>query len=158
MGTNQELTTYRQMEVETSSPVELVIMLYDALVKDLKLVIAAIRVQDIEERVKQSNHGFHVLQELEVMLDFENGGSTAKELAGVYSYVRAKLMESQLKLNPAILERQIEFILQLRQAWQESVTTTTVSKPLAEIPAFPQAGGSLYGSMGEGAQSCSWSA
>jgi len=155
MGTNQELTTYRQMEVETSSPVELVIMLYDALVRDLKLVIAAIRVQDIEERVKQSNHGFDVLQELELMLDFENGGSTAKELARVYSYVRAKLMESQFKLDPAIVERQIEFVLQLREAWQQSVTPA--SAPATEVPAFFEGAGP-YANLGTEVQSCSWSA
>jgi flagellar protein FliS len=156
MGAMQEVTVYRQMEVETASPVELVIMLYDALVRDLKLVIAAIRVQDIEERVKQSNHGFDVLQELELMLDFENGGSTAKELARVYSYVRAKLMESQFKLDPAIVERQIEFILQLREAWQESVTP--VSGPATEIPAFFESVSNPYANLGTEAQSCSWSA
>ena len=70
----------------------------------------SIRDHDIEERVKHSNRALLALQELDLMLDFENGGETAKELARVYSYVRAKLIESQIKLNPAIVERQIEFI------------------------------------------------
>jgi flagellar protein FliS len=158
MGISQELAAYREMEVETKSPMELVIMLCDALVRDLKQVIVAIRAQDVQERVNQSNHAFQVLRELDLMLDFQNGGTTAKELAGVYSYVRGKLIESQIKLDPAILERQIEFMMQVRDAWQQSVTTmkqSAVAK--VEVPAFvPESG--PYANTGEPVQSCGWSA
>jgi flagellar protein FliS len=161
MGIAQELTTYRQTAVDTASPVELVIMLCDALVRDMKQVIAAIRNRDIDERVKQSNQVFLALQELELMLDFENGEDTAKELARVYSHVRAKLIEAQIKLDPMILERQIEFISQLRQAWQQCLITakqTAASNRASEIPASREDASFPYASMGVEAQSCSWSA
>lgn len=161
MGMTQELTAYRQMAVQTASPVELVIMLCDTLVRDLKRVIAAIRNQDIEERVKRSGHALLVLQELDLMLDFENGGATAKELARVYSYVRAKVIESQIKLNPAIVERQIEFILQVRQAWQQSANSVKQPaslSPASEVPASSEGASSRYAVMGAATQSGSWSA
>jgi flagellar secretion chaperone FliS len=161
MGMSQELT-YRQMAVETASPVELVIMLSDLLVKDLKQVAATIREHDIEERVKHSNRAFLALQELDLMLDFEHGGDTAKELARVYSYVRAKLIESQIKLNPAIVERQIEFIQQIRQAWQESVNSAKIAESSVAgefpVPAVAEGASSRYASLATDAQSCSWSA
>ena len=160
MGVSQELAVYRQMAVETASPVELVIMLSDALVRDLKQVAATIRTHEIEERVKHSNHALAVLQELDLMLDFERGGDTAKELARVYSYVRAKLIESQIKLNPAIVERQIEFIQQIRQAWQESANSAKLAEPRVaeEVPAAVEGASRRYASVGAEAQSCSWSA
>jgi flagellar protein FliS len=161
MGMSQELTTYRQTAVETASPVEMVIMLYDALVRDLKKVISAIRNRDIEERVKQSNNVLLALQELDLMLDFKNGEDTAKELARVYSYVRAKVIESQIKLDPMILERQIEFVVQLRQAWQQCLITTkqtAASSPTAGIPAPLEDAPYAYASLGVEVQSCSWSA
>jgi flagellar protein FliS len=160
MGMSQELATYQQMSVEIASPVELVIMLSDALVRDLKQVAATIREHDIEGRVKHSNHALSVLQELDLMLDFEHGGDTAKELARVYSYVRAKLIESQIKLSPAIVERQIEFIEQIRQAWQESANSVKLAAPRAmdEVPAAAEGGSSRYASVGAEVQSCSWSA
>ena len=86
--------------MQGASPVEVVIMLYDLLARDMKRVIAAIRAGDIQERVNQSNHAFQVLQELECSLDMDRGGSTAKDLSRFYSHVRAKLMEVQFKLNP----------------------------------------------------------
>ena len=75
---NRELTAYREADVQGASPVEVVIMLYDLLARDMKRVIAAIRAGDIQERVNQSNHAFQVLQELECSLDMDRGGSTAK--------------------------------------------------------------------------------
>jgi flagellar protein FliS len=148
-----EASAYRQTEVQTASPVEVVIMLYDTLVRDLNQVIAAVRIQDVEERVRQSNHAFSVLQQLDLMLDHENGGDTAKELARVYSYVRARVIESQIKLDPAILERQIEFILQVRDAWQSSVNT---SQQLG-VPASED-GRSYSAATGIDSHGCSWSA
>jgi flagellar protein FliS len=150
---SREATAYRQTEVQTASPVEVVIMLYDTLVRDLNQVIAAVRVQDVEERVRQSNHVFSVLQQLDLMLDHENGGDTAKELARVYSYVRARVIESQIKLDTAILERQIEFILQVREAWQSSVNASQMSV----VPASGD-GRSYSDATGKDSQSCSWSA
>jgi flagellar protein FliS len=160
MGMTQELATYRQMAVETASPVELVLMLLDTLVRDLEQIAAAIRVRDIEERVKQSNHAFLALQELELMLNFENGGDTAKELARVYSHVRAKVIESQIKLNPALVERQIKFIEQIRQAWQESANSAKLagSSVAGEVPAAAEGAAGRYAGIAAASQSCSWSA
>ena len=146
---SREATAYRQTVVQTASPIEVVIMLYDALVRDLNSVIAAVRIQDVEERVRQSNHAFSLLQQLDLMLDHENGGDTAKELARVYSHVRARIIESQIKLDPAILERQIEFILQVRDAWQTAQQSW--------VPASGD-GRAYSAANGQDSQSCSWSA
>jgi flagellar protein FliS len=160
MGMSQEVAAYCQTAVEASSPVELVIILCDSLVRDLKRAVAAIRAGDIEGRVRESNHAFLVLQELEVMLDFENGGETAKELARVYSHVRAKVMETQFKQDPAILERQIQLIQQIRDAWQNSVIALNQSAASSsgELPAFAPIAANPYAGSGEEAQSSSWSA
>ena len=131
--------------MQSASPVEVVIMLYDVLVRDMRRVIAAIRSGNIEDRVHQSNHAFDVLQQLECSLDLENGGSTAKDLSRFYSHVRAKVMEVQFRLNPAILEKQIEMVLELRQGWVDAMAVpewspmTRVSAP-GEAGAYPEAG------------------
>ncbi len=153
---NRELTAYREADVQGASPVEVVIMLYDVLARDMKRVIAAIRAGDIQDRVNQSNHAFQVLQELECSLDMDRGGSTAKDLSRFYSHVRAKLMEVQFKLNPSLLERQIEMVMELRRGWVEAMATPELT-PMAMAPvsagpgAYPEAG-----AMEE--PCCAWSA
>ncbi len=119
MGKN-ELEAYREAEIQGSSPVELVLMLSDVLVRDIGRVIAAIGCGDIEDRVHRSSHAFEVLQQLEGLLDMENGGSTAEDLSRIYAHIRAKVMEAQFRLEPAILQKQIEMISQLREGWAAS--------------------------------------
>ncbi len=145
--------------MQGTSPVELVIMLYDVLVRDMKRVIAAIQAGNIEDRVNHSNHAFEVLQELECLLDMENGGSTAKDLSRFYSHVRAKVMEVQFKLDPAILERQIEMVLELRQGWVQALALPSDTAIQAErIPVTAEfAAANPYAGVEE-AQCCGWSA
>ena len=153
---NRELTAYREADVQGASPVEVVIMLYDVLARDMKRVIAAIRAGDVQERVNQSNHAFRALQELECSLDMERGGSTARDLSRFYSHVRAKLMEVQFKLNPALLEKQIEMLMELRRGWVEAMATPGLT-PTAMVPAPADPG--LYPEAGiMEVQCCAWSA
>jgi flagellar secretion chaperone FliS len=155
---NRELAAYREADVQSASPVEVVIMLYDALVRDMKRVIAAIGRGDIEDRVSQSNHAFLVLQELECLLDMENGGSTAKDLSRFYSHVRAKVLEVQLKLDPAIVERQIGMLLELREGWVQAMGAAPEASSAAKmIPLAAQLAANPYGGVEEG-QCCGWSA
>jgi flagellar protein FliS len=154
---NRELTAYREANVQGASPVEVVIMLYDVLVRDLKKVIGAIRASDIQERVDQSNHAFQVLQELECLLDMERGGTTARDLSRFYSHVRAKLMEVQFKLDSAILQRQIEMVLDLRQGWVEAMGVPEAG-PMTGVPAAAEIGAYLEAGAMEEARYCGWSA
>jgi flagellin-specific chaperone FliS len=60
-----------------------------------------------------------VLQQLEGSLDMENGGEAAKHLSAFYSALRSKIFEAHLKASPEILKKQIEFVVDVRQAWQQ---------------------------------------
>jgi flagellar protein FliS len=158
MGKN-ELEAYREAEVRGASSVELVIMLCDVLSRDVQRVIAAIQAGKIEERVNESNHAFEVLQQLEALLDMEHGGNTANDLSRVYSHIRAKVMEAQFRLDPAILRKQIELILQLRQSWQRAMAAESIPlSPEEKTLAAAGAAGSRYGGMVEEVRCCGWSA
>jgi flagellar protein FliS len=159
MGNNRELTAYREATVQGTSPVELAIMLYDVLVRDMKRMIAAIEARNLEDRVNYSNHAFDVLRELECSLDMENGGSTARDLSRFYSHVRAKVMQVQFKLDPAILERQIGMVLELRQGWERVLALPSNTPSQAErIPVIAEFAATNPYAGAEEAQCCGWSA
>lgn len=157
MGKN-ELEAYREAEIQGSSPVELVLMLSDVLVRDIGRVIAAIGCGDIEDRVHRSSHAFEVLQQLEGLLDMENGGSTAEDLSRIYAHIRAKVMEAQFRLEPAILQKQIEMISQLREGWQRAAVTASTALSPRETRVSPERAANGYAGPIEEAQSFRWSA
>lgn len=105
--------------VQNARPAGLVIILFDMLVNDIRGAIAAIHTGNIEQRSAELKHGFLVLQQLEGSLDMENGGEAARNFAGFYSAVRASLFDAHMKASKEILERQIEMLLDVRQAWQQ---------------------------------------
>ena len=109
---------------ENASTAGLVMILFDLLINDLNNSIAAMEAQDIEKRTAELNHGFLVLQQLQSSVDMENGGEAAAHFSRFYSVIRCKMLEAQIKKDPAILRRQIELLLDVRQAWQQVSTPT----------------------------------
>jgi flagellar protein FliS len=105
--------------VQNASAAGLVIILFDLLVGDLERVIAAINQHDIERRSAELKHAFLVLQQLEGSLDMEGGGQAANNFSRFYSAVRSKLLEAHLKASADIVRRQIDLLLEVRQAWQQ---------------------------------------
>jgi flagellar secretion chaperone FliS len=119
MKKSQTELTYLRAAAQNATPAGLVIILYDLLVHDLEQALAAIAERDIERRTAEIKHAFVVLQQLEGSLDSENGGDSAKHLAAFYSALRCKILEAHVKVSSEILRRQIELVLDVRQAWQQ---------------------------------------
>lgn len=144
--------TYQRATVQSATTVGLVIALYDRLAADLGRAAAAIRKGDVETRCKELNHALLVLQHQDGLLDMKNGGETAQALASFHSWVRLRMLDAQVKLDPAILDKQIDIVLELRQAWDEveSRSQTPQSMPAAVVTG-------AYGSGGE-LGSSNWSA
>jgi len=110
---------YRRAATQHASVVGLVIALHDTLVGNIRRAAAAIERNDIQGRCDELVHGFKVLQQLESMLDMENGGQTALKIQRFYAHVRGQLLLAQFKLSPEILHRQIEIVIEVREAWQQ---------------------------------------
>jgi flagellar protein FliS len=123
MNRTETEKTYLRAAVQNATAVGLVIILFDMLIGDLKQVIAAIDEGNIEKRSTELKHAFLVLQQLEGSLDMESGGEAAKSFSRFYSAIRSKLLEAHIKISPEIFRRQIELLLDVRQAWQ------TIDKP-----------------------------
>ena len=110
---------YREAAVAGASPVRLVILLYEQAIEDLRRSLAAQKSGDIEARTREINHAILVLGHLEATLDKEQGGRVAQNLQTFYQQMRAGLTEAQVRQSPALLEKQISLLMEVRDAWQE---------------------------------------
>jgi flagellar protein FliS len=117
--TNTATLEYRRAATQQASVVGLVIALHDTLVGDLRRAAEAIERGDIATRCEQLIHGFKVLQQLEAMLDMNNGGEAAINIRRFYTHVRGQMLAAQFKLSPEILREQVRIVLEIRQAWQQ---------------------------------------
>ena len=110
---------YRRAATQQASVVGLVIALHDTLMGNLARAADAIDRGDIQGRCDQLVHGFKVIQHLEFMVDMENGGETAVKIRRFYAHVRKQMLAAQFKLSSAILRKQVEIVLEVREAWQQ---------------------------------------
>jgi flagellar secretion chaperone FliS len=159
MKKSQTELTYLRAAAQNATAVGLVIILYDLLLHDLEQAISAMADHDVERRTAEIKHSLLVLQQLEGSLDKEGGAEAAKIFSQFYSALRSKVFEAHLKASPEILRKQIELVLDVRQAWQQVdkpnlgptyvAAAPVVSRPGREpsLAAAAAAGGGDAGSM-----------
>ncbi len=131
MYQNTSLASYRQISLETAPPGDLVLMLYDGLVKFLSQARSGFELEDPLER-NQTIHNntlkaLDILNELTVTLDMEQGGQLAETLRDLYLYMRDRLQQSNVKKESAGIDEVIERITVVRDAWAQMLQEQQVS-------------------------------
>ena len=86
-------SAYRQMEVASASPGQLVVMVYDYLLVQLARVDIALDTKDVELRAVALGRASAAIAELVSGLDLERGGQLSRQLSGLYSFFLGELID-----------------------------------------------------------------
>ncbi len=119
MNANPNQLAYQEAAVRNAGTVDLVIMLYDILVRDLHAAIEAMDAGNIELRSAKLKHGFLALQQLEGTLNMDEGGELAINISRFYSMMRSQMMKAQMQQDAGILRELVQLIFSVREAWVE---------------------------------------
>lgn len=111
---------YQDSLLQGATPLECVILLYDRAIQDVRQGLAAMRGGNIERRATELGHALLVLQQLQGTLDFERGGSAARQFEQFYNLVRAKLLEAQMRGSPELLQEQVRYLSEVRDCWAQA--------------------------------------
>jgi len=111
---------YQDSAVRGATPMELVILLYDSAIEDMRRALTAMNKSDIEARGNEISHALIVLQQLQGTLDFERGGSAARQFEQFYNLVRAKLLEAQMRGSTELMQQQIRYMSEVRDCWAQA--------------------------------------
>lgn len=110
---------YRQISAAGVNPAGLVVKLYDAILEDLRRAANAITSRNVKERVARLNHALLIIAELDSVLDYERGGTVAKQLHGFYSVMRGLIVDANVRASREGVEMLIQHFMPLRQSWQK---------------------------------------
>jgi flagellar secretion chaperone FliS len=122
MNAKRNQLAYQEAAVRNASPIDLVIMLYDILARDLHAAIEAMHAGDIELRSAKLKHGFLALQQLEGSLNLDEGGELATNMSRFYSMLRGQMVKAQVRQDAAVLEELVRLLFSVREAWVELST------------------------------------
>ena len=110
---------YRQVEVQSRSPLELVVMLYDGALASLTEARAAAGRGDARARAASVSKALAIVCSLQESLNLADGGTVAAELDGLYSYATRRLLDVTLNQDVTALAEVHKLLDCLRAAWQE---------------------------------------
>jgi flagellar protein FliS len=111
---------YRESAVRGASPIGLIVILYDEIVRSLRKAQRAFEAGDIEARGRALTHAVEVIGYLQSILDFEKGGNVARELASFYNLMRGKLLEIHIAPSHEGLEIMAREFAKVGAAWQQA--------------------------------------
>ena len=127
----QNHAVYKEIGINTSQPLKLVIMLYDGAITFLKKSIEYAENKDIKNKNIYANKALDIINELNHYLNMEEGGEVAQNLRSLYLFMARHLMKSNWDNHLQGLNEVIQLLANLREAWQDIYQNSSDSKQTA---------------------------
>jgi flagellar protein FliS len=125
------IDSYRQTEIQSRSPLELVVMLYDGALRFTADAREAMVRRDIRTRQQNLSRALAIVSELQSTLDMDTGGEVAEHLDKLYGYIRDRLIEASARQDLQPLDDARRVLSTLREGWlaisRASANATTTS-------------------------------
>ncbi len=110
-------TYYQGTKVNTASPAELTLMLYEGAIKFCNIAILGFENGDYEKVNNNILKVQKIITEFRATLDFKF--ATEKDLDVVYEYIQSLLVQANVKKDQESLEKALEQIREMRDLWKE---------------------------------------
>lgn len=113
---------YYQTHVQSRSPLELVVMLYDGALRFLTQAADAMDRGDMAAKAVALDRAFAILAELQSTLNVRDGGDVARQLDALYAHMHDRLVEANIQRASAPIRDVMKLLQPLRDAWSQVAT------------------------------------
>lgn len=118
------IAAYKQVDfdaaVQGSDPHQLIVLLFDAADASLDKAREQIESRDILGKTASLNKATEIILDgLVASLNVEQGGELAEKLKALYLYMVGRLIDANVKLDPAAVTEVQNLLKQLSEAWRE---------------------------------------
>ncbi|WP_339147856.1 MULTISPECIES: flagellar export chaperone FliS [unclassified Sutcliffiella] len=119
MAMKNPYQAYQQNSVNTATPGELTLMLYNGSLKFMKLAKKAIEDKNIELKNINLVKAQKIIQELMVTLDTSQ--DVGKSMMTMYDYMNRRLIEANMNNDSAMVEEVEGHMTEFRDAWKQVI-------------------------------------
>ncbi|TFG61487.1 MAG: flagellar export chaperone FliS [Spirochaetales bacterium] len=119
MNQTNPLQAYKETSIKTASSGKLIVMLYDAAIRQLTTAVELLK-ENGKELDKVNNcllRAQDIVTELMASLDFERGGEIAKNLFSLYMFFNQQLINANIRKEPEPMEQILNMLSELRGSW-----------------------------------------
>jgi flagellar secretion chaperone FliS len=113
---------YYQTHVQSRSPLELVVMLYDGALRFCDQAATAMDAGDMTTKAVAMSRAFAILAELQNTLNVNEGGDVARQLDALYAHMHDRLIDANIQRSSAPIRDVMRLLTPLRDAWSQVAT------------------------------------
>lgn len=143
MTPNNAYNQYKQNTINTSSPEELTLMLYNGLIKFIMRAQSSILEKDIEKAANSITRSQDIILHFRATLDMRY--ELSQGLDALYEYMLRRLVEANVGKDREILGEVLEMAREMRDTWAQAMKLAKLPQQPVQEPvkqAFRQAAAS----------------
>jgi len=125
------LGAYKKTSIHTASKEQILLMLYQAAIKNCKKAMESIDEKNVAKKGEFIGKLQDIIIELNNSLDFEVGGDLAKELSSLYDFMLFSSTQANIKIDKAPLEGVLDVLNTLYEGWSQAIRSIRTEKPAA---------------------------
>jgi flagellar protein FliS len=111
--------TYLEHALDGASAVDLVVALYDGIIRFLYAAIDAVERGDVSGRRAAVKRALDIIIHLQARLRMDVGGKPAEALSEFYASIFAQILQGSQGASKAKFEHAIDCVRNVRDAWRE---------------------------------------
>jgi flagellar secretion chaperone FliS len=119
MAVSTMQSAYKQNALNTASPGELTLMLYNGCLKFIHQADKAMVEQDVERRNMYLTKAQNIIRELMVTLKAED--EVGKNMYRMYEFILSKLIDANVKNDQQALKDAEGFVVEFRDTWKQVI-------------------------------------
>lgn len=108
---------YKKNQINTASPKQLIVLLYEGAIKNLRHAELALDLKDFSLVNQKLLKTQDIILELQVTLNKEEGGQIAENLYELYEYMMNDLIQANIKKDKTKIEANRDILSGLAEAW-----------------------------------------
>jgi flagellar protein FliS len=131
------MASYQEHALDGASPVDLVVALYDGIIRFLYAAIAASERGDVNSRRLAVKRALAILIHLQARLRMDIGGRPAQVLSEFYASMFALILQASLAASTQRFEEVVGCVKTVRDAWRQVAADPSLSigNGAASVPA-----------------------
>lgn len=113
---------YNNSKIQTATPAELTLLLYEGAIKFTNIAIVAMEKNDVQKAHDNIMKTEKIIEEFQATLDHKY--PVAKDFEAVYSYLLKRLFDANIRKDQEILEEVLRHLRTMRDTWKEVMAKT----------------------------------
>lgn len=119
MAINNPYATYQNNSVNTSTPGELTLLLYNGCLKFIQQAKKALETGNIEEKNTATQKAQAIVSELMVTLD--TSVAVSEQMMMLYDFVNNRLLEANIKNESKFYDEAADIMTEFRDTWKQVI-------------------------------------